>query len=250
MNQQDSNEPQHNPYKIQMLYRKTSAGLFEAIVGQDVVYGDPHSYAFQLFKEISELEAKISQMKEAILDLFVTDQLPEQWRTDIAQFLYYYDNEIAASDIAAVLGCDVDAIHEVIGGCRVTAACAGCGGAVPITIYHRNEIDPKSYETGDLRFATSTCSECDEARQLTTRDPETLRKMPYADYLKTDHWKETRQGALKRAGYRCQLCNAKGALHVHHRTYERRGSEIASDLLVLCADCHKTFHDNHKVVKG
>jgi len=48
--------------------------------------------------------------------------------------------------------------------------------------------------------------------------------------------------ALKRAKYSCQLCNSKDNLNVHHRTYERRGHELASDLIVLCKQCHKTFH--------
>jgi len=74
-----------------------------------------------------------------------------------------------------------------------------------------------------------------------------LKSMPYPEYLKTEHWAETRKLVLKRAGYRCQTCNAKGELHVHHNTYKRRGEENMADLVVLCADCHKTFHDNHGV---
>jgi len=32
------------------------------------------------------------------------------------------------------------------------------------------------------------------------------RTMPYAEYLQTPEWNEKWQDALRRAGYRCQLC--------------------------------------------
>lgn len=71
-----------------------------------------------------------------------------------------------------------------------------------------------------------------------------LATMPYKEYLQTPEWKETRKRALKRAGFSCQLCNSKDKiLNVHHRTYERRGNEQNNDLIVLCEDCHRKFHD-------
>lgn len=67
--------------------------------------------------------------------------------------------------------------------------------------------------------------------------------MPYDEYLQTEHWRTTRSKALKRAQMRCQLCNSKKKLHVHHRTYERLGRELQSDLIALCKACHEKFHD-------
>jgi 5-methylcytosine-specific restriction endonuclease McrA len=70
-----------------------------------------------------------------------------------------------------------------------------------------------------------------------------LATMPYDDYLQTEAWQEHRKQALAYAGYRCQVCNTdEEALHVHHRTYERRGQEKPQDLIVLCASCHALFH--------
>lgn len=70
------------------------------------------------------------------------------------------------------------------------------------------------------------------------------RNMPYSNYLQTDHWQNLRLKMLQLAGYRCQLCNTGNTvLHVHHRTYENRGNEDQSDLIVLCANCHGKFHD-------
>ncbi len=66
------------------------------------------------------------------------------------------------------------------------------------------------------------------------------------EYLRGAHWKEISTEAKRIAGNRCQLCNSKGKLHTHHRTYERVGHELQRDLIVLCADCHKLFHDNRK----
>lgn len=76
-----------------------------------------------------------------------------------------------------------------------------------------------------------------------------LRGIPYKDYLQSDHWQRVRECALEEADYRCRLCNSDKSLHVHHRTYERRGEEEPGDVIVLCADCHQHFHDKLKVVK-
>lgn len=74
-----------------------------------------------------------------------------------------------------------------------------------------------------------------------------LRSMPYREYLQTPEWKERRIEALRRAGRRCQVCSASGGLDVHHRSYERRGAERASDLTVLCRPCHSLFHKSSEL---
>jgi hypothetical protein len=69
-----------------------------------------------------------------------------------------------------------------------------------------------------------------------------LRTMPYGEYLKTPEWKEKRDMALKRDGYRCRACNSSEDLNVHHRTYEQRGNEDLNDLTTFCQSCHEHFH--------
>ena len=64
----------------------------------------------------------------------------------------------------------------------------------------------------------------------------------YQEYLKSDHWKKLTEETKRLAGYRCQVCNADGELHTHHRTYERKGDEFQGDLVALCKDCHTLFH--------
>jgi len=102
-------------------------------------------------------------------------------------------------------------------------------------------------------YSPFRCDECDKKRvqqwERQRREQEAelkkLRSMPYPEYLQTEHWKEVRRRALKRSGFRCQICNTnKKALHVHHRTYANRGQEYSSDVIVLCEECHRTFHDN------
>ncbi len=70
------------------------------------------------------------------------------------------------------------------------------------------------------------------------------REQTYSEYLASEEWQTRRKAALQRAGRRCQLCGASegAALHVHHNTYARVGAEQPGDLIVLCSDCHGTFH--------
>ncbi|MGI8406032.1 MAG: HNH endonuclease signature motif containing protein [Thermomicrobiales bacterium] len=70
-----------------------------------------------------------------------------------------------------------------------------------------------------------------------------LETMPYREYLLTPEWQARRQLHRQHAGERCQVCNSEQSLHVHHRTYANRGNERFSDLIVLCASCHKHFHE-------
>ncbi len=70
-----------------------------------------------------------------------------------------------------------------------------------------------------------------------------LKTMPYLEYLQTDHWKEIRKKKLGKAWYKCEKCQSKKDLHVHHITYARRGEERMSDLEVLCKDCHEKAHN-------
>lgn len=65
-------------------------------------------------------------------------------------------------------------------------------------------------------------------------------------YLLSDHWQQTREVALKRADHACQLCGYTGALQVHHRSYERLGAELPTDLTVLCERCHGTHHEDRR----
>jgi hypothetical protein len=73
-----------------------------------------------------------------------------------------------------------------------------------------------------------------------------LRAMPYPLYLKTPEWRRTRAAALLRAGNACSLdMTHTDGLEVHHRTYERLGAELVTDLAVLCHSCHQLHHNEY-----
>lgn len=73
-----------------------------------------------------------------------------------------------------------------------------------------------------------------------------LRSMSYREYLRTPEWRRTRAAAILRAGGCCSLdVTHTDGLEVHHRTYERLGEELASDLTVLCRACHRLHHKEH-----
>lgn len=85
------------------------------------------------------------------------------------------------------------------------------------------------------------CKTCEEEAELEIQRKADFRAR-YADYLKTPHWLTLRAAKLKKAGFRCQLCNGRQKLEVHHRTYEALGNESLEDLIVLCRSCHGRFH--------
>jgi hypothetical protein len=68
--------------------------------------------------------------------------------------------------------------------------------------------------------------------------------MDYRTYIASTLWRNNpaRLAELADAGGRCRTCfadaTAGARLEVHHATYERRGCEVAGDLLAICSDCH------------
>lgn len=72
-------------------------------------------------------------------------------------------------------------------------------------------------------------------------------RVDYDKYIMSPEWAYRREERLRFAGHRCELCNVDGRLEVHHRTYERLGSEMLTDLIVLCEVCHGIFHEAGKI---
>lgn len=168
--------------------------------------------------------------------------LEEAWE------LYWFDSDIKASSIAAGLtlgGIPAagSSLYLIVGPGPIAAVCGVCGDGVRRT------------SRSDEKHGQDICLDCREQRHIVLRQQwhdresryrqyvEMLRALPYPEYLKTDHWQALRRAALKRAKYACQVCNTDDEqLDVHHRTYERRGEELASDLIVLCHTCHGRHH--------
>ena len=99
--------------------------------------------------------------------------------------------------------------------------------------------EEEAFHYAALEIEERRRSEAEEAFAERLHELET---MPYEQYLRTPEWAGHAERAKERAGYRCQLCNAAGDLHAHHRTYKCRGYERDGDLTVLCASCHRRHH--------
>jgi 5-methylcytosine-specific restriction endonuclease McrA len=169
---------------------------------------------------------------------FIVDHiaaLPISRRPVLATAIYWlYDDEIARFALSEALGVSAASLTNHLYRFPRIEHCYRCGNDAPTL---RNSWD-------ELRDET-LCLNCRAVEQVPS-----LNAIPYREYLQTDHWRETREYALIRADYRCQVCNSSAGLHVHHRTYARRGEELPSDVIVLCADCHKLFHENRKLARG
>lgn len=80
----------------------------------------------------------------------------------------------------------------------------------------------------------------------------TEQRQKYSAYLKSDAWKAKRAAVIFRDQGRCQAekngakCGKRHKIEVHHLTYQRFGNEKLSDLVCLCAGCHKAEHVNNR----
>lgn len=60
----------------------------------------------------------------------------------------------------------------------------------------------------------------------------------YNAYMQSFKWKGKRMRLIAERG-KCERCGRRGKLELHHKTYERLGEELDSDLEVLCPGCHR-----------
>lgn len=79
--------------------------------------------------------------------------------------------------------------------------------------------------------------------------PETLREMPYKEFLKSDYWAYCRKAIYARDRYACRICGIRKRpgifLQVHHLSYEHHGEEFdyPDDLITICDRCHRKEHN-------
>jgi|SRR5208282_2958174 len=74
-----------------------------------------------------------------------------------------------------------------------------------------------------------------------------MNKAEYAEYLNGPEWKALRDRKIAKGMRKtCTACLRYKPLQLHHMIY-RDSPELTSlkDLLWLCADCHKLFHQMH-----
>ena len=69
--------------------------------------------------------------------------------------------------------------------------------------------------------------------------------MSYRNMLRDPHWSQRRMEIMRRDGFRCRRCGARGHLNVHHRwyVYGRKPWQYPDRCLVtLCEKCHRHVH--------
>jgi hypothetical protein len=107
-------------------------------------------------------------------------------------------------------------------------------------------VENPKWSTWKLTGAALTATAKPVAEAVGAKRLAELRAMSYRQYLRTPEWRRTKAAALLRAGNACSLdvTHTEG-LEVHHRTYERLGAELSSDLAVLCRSCHQLLHKEY-----
>lgn len=65
----------------------------------------------------------------------------------------------------------------------------------------------------------------------------------YLAYLQSPQWKARRLELFAARGAKCEICQSKKLLHLHHLTYVRLYDELDSDLAIVCDECHGAIHN-------
>ncbi len=207
----------------------------------------------QLYQDVADLPAKIGDNQDLSYEVF--------------HHLYWFDERVPANALKQAFDrwpasqTGKANSHRAIRNAQVEIICNQCKQPFYGEIGSRNML-VKYREYGWAGWDQTTCGSCKQKQALRSIEDhrqwevqrqqriDDLHTMPYRDYLQTSEWQDTRKRAMKRAGFRCQICNAYGVrLNVHHRTYERRGYEDNQDLIVLCEGCHEIFHTNGKLAR-
>ena len=208
-------------------------------------------------REIADLEQWLAEAKAALPQKVIQQLMAAPTRDEadaLTWEVYWRLQGIPTTPLSDFYRMHLSQVRMIIGGASAEVFCKSCGKKE-----RRNFNSRTAYK--DSRDGI----ECDECREKKSQQNEqmmlkfrqerlereaekkalleALKTMPYREYLETEHWKQLRMEMLKKAKFMCQLCAAKGQLHVHHKTYENRGNEPYSDLIVLCANCHGKFHD-------
>jgi hypothetical protein len=60
----------------------------------------------------------------------------------------------------------------------------------------------------------------------------------YLRHIRSARWRNMKKDMVRLRGAHCERCGTDPPLHLHHRSYERLGRELTSDLELLCCECH------------
>lgn len=68
----------------------------------------------------------------------------------------------------------------------------------------------------------------------------------YESYIGSETWRRRRARWLSANGRWCRGCGRTEDIRLHHKTYDRMGRELNTDLVALCTTCHQAVHDYHQ----
>lgn len=72
------------------------------------------------------------------------------------------------------------------------------------------------------------------------------KKLPYLEdyknYLKSPHWQKTKERFYVFFEKKCQRCESREKINLHHTDYRNLGIEKEGDLVPLCQNCHTELH--------
>lgn len=219
-----------------------------------------------ILQEISQTESKLKKLNQELKNfpyIIYKDIKNEQEKIAIAKYLYWNVPKVSSLLLGELFfKTSSREFLNIIKCSWKDIRCSKCKKLILFkSRYQLNEhLDylKKDYQIPIL------CENCKKGIDIITSDRwkkeseqrekeiNRLKNLPYSEYLQTQHWQELRLKHLKQSKYGCQLCNTKNTiLHVHHRTYENLGNENYSDLITLCENCHKLFHnkiDNNQIL--
>jgi hypothetical protein len=66
-----------------------------------------------------------------------------------------------------------------------------------------------------------------------------MTKNEYQTYKASREWALLREAVRQRAKNICEHCGARPMDDMHHKTYERIGRELLTDLMAVCEPCHE-----------
>jgi 5-methylcytosine-specific restriction endonuclease McrA len=67
-------------------------------------------------------------------------------------------------------------------------------------------------------------------------------RIKYYQYLASEEWAQIKLDLYQLRGKKCEVCDSKQNIQVHHLTYKNVFNEEPEDLILLCKKCHEKEH--------
>jgi len=178
--------------------------------------------------EILEEQVKALRERLEALPAEISEQIGNDnaMKVRVAHYLYWYVQSLSTEAIGTLLGEGITRnVCRCVGPETFEIPCSKCSQSSPMEFESRTALK-EALNPGRRSWKQPICDSCkaiikseeekrkaEQLKELANREGkwqirlEELKTMPYMEYLQTPEWAETRKRALKKAGYRCQICN-------------------------------------------